>query len=85
MSDALRARGMEVWLDKSDLRGGDAWDAAIRRQIKTCALFIPIISVSTRARAEGYFRLALPVFPALKNDSRFMALVDRMNYPKPES
>jgi TolB-like protein/cytochrome c-type biogenesis protein CcmH/NrfG len=29
------------------LRGGDAWDAAIRRQIKTCALFIPIISQNT--------------------------------------
>jgi len=37
---ALRAAGLEVWFDQSELRGGDAWDAAIRRQIKTCALFI---------------------------------------------
>src|SRR4029077_11905334 len=29
----------------------------IRRQIKTCALFIPIISKHTHERAEGYFRL----------------------------
>jgi TolB-like protein len=55
--DALRAAGIEVWLDRSELRGGDAWDAAIRSQIRTCFLFIPLISASSRARAEGYFRL----------------------------
>jgi hypothetical protein len=32
-------------------------DAAIRRQIRACFLFIPLISASSRARAEGYFRL----------------------------
>ena len=53
----LREAGIEVWLDQSELRGGDAWDAAIRKQIKACALFMPIISANTRARAEGYFRL----------------------------
>lgn len=55
--EALRAAGVEVWFDQSELRGGDAWDAAIRRQIKTCALMIPIISANTQGRAEGYFRL----------------------------
>ena len=55
--DALRAAGIEVWFDQSELRGGDAWDASIRRQIKDCALFVPIISASTNARSEGYFRL----------------------------
>ena len=55
--EALRGAGIEVWLDQSELRGGDAWDAAIRKQVKTCALFIPIISANTCARAEGYFRL----------------------------
>ena len=54
---ALRAAGIEVWFDQSALRGGDAWDQAIRRQIKTCALFIPVISRNTHERAEGYFRL----------------------------
>ncbi len=55
--EALRAAGIEVWLDRSELRGGDAWDATIRRQIRTCSLFVPLISASSRARAEGYFRL----------------------------
>ena len=54
---ALRAAGIEVWFDQSELRGGDVWDAAIKQQIKACALFLPIISAHTCARAEGYFRL----------------------------
>ena len=57
IGEALRAAGVEVWLDTNELRGGDAWDASIRKQIKACALFMPVISANTRARAEGYFRL----------------------------
>jgi tetratricopeptide (TPR) repeat protein len=55
--NALREAGIEVWFDQSELRGGDAWDTAIRQQIKTCMLFLPIISANATARAEGYFRL----------------------------
>ena len=55
--EALRAAGLEVWFDQSELRGGDAWDASIRKQIKECALFVPIVSANTNARPEGYFRL----------------------------
>jgi len=55
--EALRAAGVEVWFDQSELVGGDAWDQKIRRQIKDCALLIPIISTATQARTEGYFRL----------------------------
>jgi len=57
LCNALREAGVEVWFDQSELRGGDAWDASIRRQIKACALFVPIISRHTHARDEGYFRL----------------------------
>ena len=55
--EALRAAGIEVWFDQSELRGGDAWDQSIRKQIKTCALFLPVISHTTHDRREGYFRL----------------------------
>ncbi len=55
--DALRAAGVEVWLDQSGLKGGAAWDAEIRRSIHDCALFVPIISANTESRLEGYFRL----------------------------
>ncbi|MGA7540727.1 MAG: TIR domain-containing protein [Steroidobacteraceae bacterium] len=57
ISDALRAAGIEVWFDQSELRGGDAWDQKIRRELRDCALFIPIVSANTAARQEGYFRL----------------------------
>ena len=56
LADALRAFGVEVWFDQSELRGGDAWDARIREQIRTCALFVPVISAQSQTRSEGYFR-----------------------------
>ena len=56
IAEALRSRGIEVWFDQSELRGGDTWDQKIRRQIKECALFVPVISATTQARGEGYFR-----------------------------
>ena len=55
--DALEAAGLEVWFDQSELRGGDAWDASIRKRIRDCALFVPLISANTETRSEGYFRL----------------------------
>ena len=55
--EALRAAGIEVFLDQSELRGGDVWDQKIRHQIHGCALFIPVISANTASRHEGYFRL----------------------------
>jgi len=55
--DALRAAGVEVWFDQSELVGGDQWDGKIRGQISSCALFVPVISANTQARLEGYFRL----------------------------
>src|SRR6202167_4658747 len=56
IADALRGFGVEVWFDQSELRGGDAWDAKIKGQIRECALFVAIISANTQARGEGYFR-----------------------------
>jgi TIR domain len=46
--EALRAAGVEVWFDRSELRGGDAWDAQIKKQIHEYALFVvgaPILGV----------------------------------------
>ncbi len=42
-----------MWFDPSELRGGDARDLAIRKQIKSRALFMPIISVNAHARTEA--------------------------------
>jgi predicted ATPase/DNA-binding winged helix-turn-helix (wHTH) protein len=57
MASALRTGGVEVWLDHSELKGGDAWDHRIRQQLRDCALFMPVISRHTARRREAYFRL----------------------------
>src|SRR3954471_8742290 len=58
IADALRGAGVEVWFDaEGGLEHGDEWDAKIRKQIKECVLFIPIISANTQSRHEGYFRI----------------------------
>jgi TolB-like protein len=54
--DALPALGLEAWYDESELNGGDAWDQKIRRQIRECDFFMPLVSAQTEARHEGYFR-----------------------------
>jgi adenylate cyclase len=53
---AMKAAGIEVWFDQSELRGGDAWDRNIREQIRDCRLFVAVISARSEARDEGYFR-----------------------------
>src|SRR3984957_13818759 len=57
LCDALRAAGVDVWFDRSELRGGDAWDRQIHEWIRDCRLFVAVISAHTEARDEGYFRL----------------------------
>ncbi len=54
---ALEAAGIDAWLDQRRLEGGDDFDAQIRRNIRACSYFLPIISASTQSRHEGYFRL----------------------------
>jgi TolB-like protein/Tfp pilus assembly protein PilF len=56
IAEALRTAGIEVFLDQSELRGGDSWDKKIRQEIHDCLLFIPIISQHSQERLEGYFR-----------------------------
>ena len=56
IAEMLRNHGVEIWFDRNELVGGDAWDAKIRRQIKECSLFLAVVSPNTDARLEGYFR-----------------------------
>jgi TolB-like protein len=56
LRDALRGLGFEVWYDESELGGGEAWDQKIRRQIRECDFFMPVVSAQTETRLEGYFR-----------------------------
>lgn len=57
LRDALEAAGVEVWLDLRHLEGGDDFDQQIKRNIRACSYFVPVVSATTQARHEGYFRL----------------------------
>ena len=57
LAETLRAGGLEVWCDQTELRGDATWERTMRKQIRDCALFVPVISARTQARLEGYFRL----------------------------
>ena len=52
----MKAPELTFWYDENELDGGDAWDQKIRRQIRGCDYFMPVISATTEARPEGYFR-----------------------------
>ena len=56
LREGLLQAGLDVWLDEEEIVGGEAWDAKIRQQIHTCDYFMPLVSSSTEARSEGYFR-----------------------------
>jgi len=56
LREALPGFGLEAWYDESELGGGEAWDQKIRRQIRECDFFMPLVSAQTEARHEGYFR-----------------------------
>ena len=52
IADALRSHGIEAWFDLAELRGGEAWDAKLRTQIRSCSLFLPVISATTAASSR---------------------------------
>src|SRR4026209_2187770 len=56
LRDTLANAGLDVWYDENELTGGDAWDQKLRRQIRDCDYFMPVISATTQRRKEGSFR-----------------------------
>ena len=48
---AFDRAGVDAWLDKDRLEAGDLYDQKIRRFIKTCAVFVPVISRNTERRS----------------------------------
>jgi hypothetical protein len=53
----LERAGIDVWFDEQRLTGGDDWDQMIQDNIRRCSLFMPLISRSTEALDESYFRV----------------------------
>jgi hypothetical protein len=75
---ALERAGVPAWLDKDRLEAGDLYDQKIRRYIKTCGVFIPVISRNSERRAEGYFRREWRLAA-----ERVLGIADRMPFILP--
>ncbi|HVT73878.1 MAG TPA: toll/interleukin-1 receptor domain-containing protein [Lacunisphaera sp.] len=52
----LDAAGLTTWFDMDRLESGDDYDRKIRGNIARCSYFVPVVSATTQARHEGYFR-----------------------------
>ena len=42
--EELERRGVNVWIDRESIEGGDSWRAAILEAIRECSAFLLIIS-----------------------------------------
>jgi hypothetical protein len=56
LRDALSEAGVSVWVDLDRLQAGETYERNIERNVRRCALFMPVISQDTEARDEGFFR-----------------------------
>lgn len=60
IAEALRAQGLDAWLDKGEhpdrLRAGDDYRRRIQERIAGTELFVPLLSPRAADRAEGFFR-----------------------------
>jgi hypothetical protein len=57
LKEELEGAGVDVWLDRKELQGGDDYEAKIRRNIESCSYFVPILSPQTLTTKPRYFRL----------------------------
>ncbi len=73
---SLEAAGMKVWFDKEALRAGDDFEEKIFRAIRSCCVFVPLISRNTLTEEYRYFRLewgqALRLLEGLPPNRRFL-------------
>jgi hypothetical protein len=53
----LERLGLDVWFDKDALRGGDAYETKIKRNIENCSCFVPIVSRQTLTPERRFFRI----------------------------
>lgn len=49
LAQAFEAAHIDTWFDAQELEAGDDWALKIRRGIRDCALFVPVVSADTQA------------------------------------
>jgi hypothetical protein len=82
----LDEAGVDTWLDKEQLAGGDEWNSKIRDNIRRCAAFVPLLSQQVEARPEAYFRrewtAAIERKSGVADNQRFLLPVVLDDLPK---
>jgi hypothetical protein len=61
LADALRAAGVEVWVDRGALEPGQYWKDAIRKAIGSGAFFLACFSKAVAVRDETYMNEELAI------------------------
>jgi hypothetical protein len=54
---ALEQSGVDVFFDRDQLQPGDDWEVKLRRHIRQCSLFVPVISQQTLTPDRRFFRV----------------------------
>jgi hypothetical protein len=54
---ALEQAGVDVFFDRDRLKAGNDWEVKLRRSIRECSLFIPVISRQTLTPERRFFRV----------------------------
>jgi hypothetical protein len=57
IKNALEAAGVDIFFDREDLQLGNDWEVKLRRSIRQCSLFVPVISRRTLAPGRRFFRV----------------------------
>ena len=58
LKSALERAGLPVWFDMEQIKGGQDWERRIAENVRSCALFIPVMSQHTAAQTrDAYFRV----------------------------
>jgi len=85
--DALEGRKIDVWFDQRALEVGNDYELKIQRYIKTCSIFLPVISNTTEARADAFFRKEwawavdrLPYFTGSDREFLFPVVLDKVSF-----
>jgi hypothetical protein len=57
LKNALEAAGVDVFFDRDQLQAGNEWEGKLRRNIKQCCMFVPLISRQTLTMERRFFRV----------------------------
>lgn len=56
-ADTLRGRGVQVWVDSTDLRPGEPWEDAMEKALRSSDIVVSLLNADTLNSANVYFEI----------------------------